>query len=204
VRVPRGQTGRPTDRLEAFSDGVIAIAITLLTLDIHVPPHDASGDASLWSRLGALWPNYLAFATSFIAIAILWINHHAIFAYVVRTDYYLLLINLFLLFATAVIPFTTSLAADYLGHDGERAAVMVYSGWFFLIPVGVNLLWWHPRRAGLIDPEADPKTIARMTRRYLLGLPVYAALFLVSIASPSAAIGGFGALALLYAFPNQP
>lgn len=199
----RGQAGRGTERLEAFSDGVIAIAITLLTLDIHVPPHGGTGKGSLWHQLVALWPNYLAFATSFIVIAIFWINHHTMFAHIQRTDHYLLLINTLLLFGIAFVPFTTALASEYLGRDGSRTAMMIYTGWFVLIAVAFNLLWWRPRRAGLIDPESDPEAVARITRRYRYGIPGYVLFFLVSIVSPLAAVIGIGALALLYALPNQ-
>ena len=203
MRVVRAHAGHATNRMEALSDGVIAIAITLLTLDLQAPQLSATGNGSLGSRLVTLWPHYLAFATSFIVIAIVWINHHAILAYVVRADHYLLLINLLLLFVIAVIPFTTSLAAEHLGQDGERTATMVYTGWFCLIPIEVNLLWWHIRRAGLVDPNAEPAAIARMTRRFLFGLPAQVALFLVAIVSPVAALIGFVVVALFFALPNQ-
>ncbi|HEY7461710.1 MAG TPA: TMEM175 family protein [Gemmatimonadota bacterium] len=81
------QRGRDTNRLEAFSDGVFAIAITLLVLEIHVP--HAEGDSALWRALSALWPSYLGYLISFVIIGIMWPNHHNIFKHIVRTDHYL-------------------------------------------------------------------------------------------------------------------
>jgi uncharacterized membrane protein len=189
--------------MEAFSDGVIAIAITLLTLDIRVPLRDNTGGASLVHRLAQLWPNYLAFVTSFAVVGILWINHHAIFEHIERADYYLVLINIFVLFVVAALPFTTALLAEYIGHDGERTATLVYTGWFLLVPISINLLWWYPRHAGLIKPEADQAAIDRITARFRLGIPLYSLLVVVAYFLPFVALIGMGVMALLYALPNQ-
>jgi len=189
--------------MEAFSDGVIAIAITLLTLDIHVPSHDVRDQGLLAHELLQLWPHYLAFVTSFIVVGIIWINHHAIFEHIGQADYYLVLINVFLLLGIALLPFTTALVAEYVNHDGKRTAMMVYTGWFFLVAIAFNLLWWYPRHFNLIKPDADQAAVDRITQRFRLGPPSYGLIFIVSIFSPIAALVGTGVLALIYALPNQ-
>ena len=198
----RGRTGRSTERLQAFTDGVIAIAITLLTLDIHVPEPDSSGD-SLAHRLGELWPHYLAFATSYLVIGILWINHHAIFNLIDRADHYLVVINILFLLSVSIVPFTTALVSEYIGRDGARTAIAVYSGWFLLVALIYNLLWRWARYANLLRSDADPEEVARISRRFNYGPPSYVVIFIVSFIFPTVALVGFGVLALLYLLPNQ-
>ena len=135
---PVGGNGRDTNRLEAFSDGVIAIAITLLVLEIRVP--EAHGAAELWRALRELWPAYLGYLISFLIIGIMWANHHTIFRYINRTDHYLVVINLLLLLCIAFIPFPTALLAEYLGHPEEQVGGIVYSGAFFVTTLVYNLL----------------------------------------------------------------
>ena len=113
-----------TGRLEAFSDGVFAVAITLLVLDIH-PPTDARGGSDLWRRLGDLWPHYAAYVVSFLVIGIVWVNHHAVLELIREVDRRFAFLNLLLLMSIALIPFATALLADYLstgGGPGHTAA----------------------------------------------------------------------------------
>ncbi|HET7095346.1 MAG TPA: TMEM175 family protein, partial [Thermomicrobiales bacterium] len=148
---------RETNRLEAFSDGVIAIAITLLVLELRAPELPEASPAALWRALGDLWPAYVGYVISFATIGILWANHRTIFEVIDRVDHELVLTNLLLLFCIGVIPFPTSLVADYLGRPAERTAVLVYSGWFLLTALSFNLVWRAAARDGrLLDPNADP------------------------------------------------
>ncbi len=201
--VLRRRAIRSTERMEAFTDGVIAIAITLLTLDLHVPLHDATiGDGQLWRSLLDRWPNFVAFLVSFVVVGIIWINHHTMFAHISRTDSNLVLINTFFLLTVSVLPFTTALLAEYLGHDGERTAVLVYTGWFILVSVAFNLLWWYSKKAGLRDEAEDEAAAQQAAKRAKLGIPVYTALFLMALVSPTASVIGTAFMALLYALPN--
>jgi hypothetical protein len=117
---------RQTTRIEAFSDGVIAIAITLLVLEVRVP-HVEEGE-SLWDALRGLWPSYVGFGLSFVIIGIIWANHHEMFDFITRANRTLVLLNLLFLLCVGFLPFPTALLAEYLGREGERAAVNVYSG----------------------------------------------------------------------------
>src|SRR5215218_7528273 len=111
--------GSDTTRLEAFSDGVIAIAITLLVLEIRVP-EDAESVPALWNALRDLWPAYLGYLISFATIGIMWANHHTIFRLITRTNHYLILTNLLFLLCLAFLPAPTALLTHTLGHADER------------------------------------------------------------------------------------
>jgi uncharacterized membrane protein len=124
-------------RVEAFSDGVIAVAITLLSLDLHVP--STSADGSLAHRLGMQWPSYVAYIVSFLTIGIIWINHHAMLRRIVGVDHAILVLNLLLLMTICVLPFSTSLMATYLREPhGENLAAAVWAGSFLLMSVAFS------------------------------------------------------------------
>jgi uncharacterized membrane protein len=127
------------NRLEAFSDGVFAIAITLLVLDLEVP---APGTGHLGHELLANWPSYAAYVVSFLTIGIIWINHHAAFSRLRAVDHSILIWNLALLMTVGILPFTTALMAEYLKQSsGEGVAAAVYAGSFLLMGgvfVGAN------------------------------------------------------------------
>src|SRR3954449_5372134 len=121
-----------TNRVEAFSDGVFAIAITLLVLEIHVP--EPGSGQSLADELAAQCPSYAAYIISFFTIGIIWINHHAMFRRLRLVDHGILIWNLLLLMCVGVLPFTTALMAAYLKEgEGEVLAAMIYSGSFLLM-----------------------------------------------------------------------
>jgi uncharacterized membrane protein len=114
-----------TNRLEAFSDGVFAIAITLLVLEIKVPPPDMTLEAGLLR----LWPSYLAYTVSFLVIGAIWINHHAMFRHIVRVDETLLLLNVLHLMLIAFLPFPTAVLAEAFHRKaGEPIATAFYGG----------------------------------------------------------------------------
>ncbi len=144
-----------TNRLETFSDGVIAIAITLLVLEIDVPRETHGG---LWRELLQQWPSYLAYLISFAVIGIIWVNHHGILALVARIDRPLLYLNLLLLLTVAGIPFPTALVAEHLrspGIDAEIASA-VYGGWATLVALSFNVMWrWIVHDARLIHEHLD-------------------------------------------------
>ena len=133
---------KETGRIEAFSDGVFAIAVTLLVLELKVPslPGGGAGNA-LAAALLRQWPSYLAFVTSFFTILIMWANHHAIFNLVRRSDAEFLFANGFLLLLVTVVPFPTALLAQYLEKPGAPVAAAVYAGTFVLAGLAYNVLW---------------------------------------------------------------
>ncbi|MHB8730205.1 MAG: TMEM175 family protein [bacterium] len=191
-----------TSRLEAFSDGVFAIAMTLLVLDLKVPPVTPAGPP-LWDALLRQWPAYLAFVTSFATVGIMWINHHLNFTLIRRTDHTLLVLNLLLLLGVTFLPFPTALVAAYVGH-GERAAEAVYTGTFVFIAAVWNVLWRYASgNSRLLSPDADPRLVAAITRAYNAGLVAYVVALGVGFIRPLAGLFVCGLLAVYFALPDQ-
>jgi uncharacterized membrane protein len=171
---------KETGRIEAFSDGVFAIAATLLILEIHVPT-SATGDllpdaAALLASLLHQWPHYLAYFIGFSTIVIMWINHHGLFQLVRRSDHGLLIWNSLLLLVISVVPFPTALLADYLLPFDARSqlALGVYSCWGIVIALSYNGLWWHMSRHNrLINRTADPRAVRAVTQSFFFGPILY-------------------------------
>src|SRR5579884_2938645 len=133
---------KETGRLEAFSDGVFAVAITLLVLNIRLPSDTQLQDAGLASFLGNQWPALLAFVTSFLTIGIMWINHHRLFAHIRRADTGLMLFNLLLLLVIVFIPFPTALLTEqYKVDPGAHQATVLYTGVYLMMAIAFNLVW---------------------------------------------------------------
>jgi uncharacterized membrane protein len=199
----RGEASEPdTMRLETFSDAVIAIAITLLILEIRVPHVEAASPTELWQELRALWPNYLGFLISFVTLGVMWANHCVIFRYIARTNHVFTLINLFLLLCIAFIPFPTALMADYLGHPAQEVGLIVYSGTFVITAVAFNLVWIYARMGKrLLDPAADPAAVRSISRRYLIGPPAYFLAFILAFFSATASLVVLIALTIAYVIP---
>jgi uncharacterized membrane protein len=167
-----------TNRLEAFSDGVFAIAITLLVLEIKVPAQaETLAAGGLWPALGARWPNYVGYVLSFLVIGVMWANHHALFEYIRRTNRTLIVINLVLLMGVAFVPFPTAVLADHLADPATRAAATAFYGATLIFTsLSFNALWWIGRKKGLLDETAAPNAgIRTITRRYAVALACYPA-----------------------------
>jgi uncharacterized membrane protein len=190
-------------RLEAFSDGVLAIAITLLVLDIHVPAPATPG--TLAHKLGAQWPSYAAYLTSFLTIGIIWINHHAMVRRLRAVDHAILTLNILLLLTIGVLPFTTSLAATYLKEaHGEHLAVAIYSGSLLLMSlafVATNRLVLFAK-AHLHRVELGEQERRGILRRGMTGIVPYLVATGVAAVSAYAALAICGAVALFYALPR--
>ena len=192
---------KETGRVEAFSDGVFAIAITLLILDVHVP-RDLSETTTLGDALLKQWPSYLAFLTSFALIGIMWINHHKLFTLIKRSSHMLLVFNTLLLVGATVVPFTTSLLAEYIGHREQRVAAMVYMGNFFVIAIFFNLLWRYAAHGHrLLAQDVSEDEVHSINRAYTLGPPVYLLCFAIAYFSVPLALGMTIALVIFYALP---
>jgi uncharacterized membrane protein len=187
-----------TSRLEAFSDGVIAIAITLLVLEIDVPTET---HGQLWPALVRQWPSYLAYLISFAVIGIIWVNHHGIMTLVARVDRPLLYLNLLVLLTVAGIPFPTALVAEHLQSPGidARVATAVYGGWATLVALSFNLMWrWIVHDARLIHGHLDLAALRANTRRFSLGLLIYPATVGLAFLSPIWALVVHGFVAVYY------
>jgi len=189
-----------TGRLEAFSDGVIAIAITLLVLEISIP----SGPGSLLDRLGSQWIVYAAYLVSFVIVAAAWLSHHALIRDLRRTDHPLLVLNLALLLVVSFIPFPTKVVGEELfaaEFEDQRTAAVLYGATLIALAVAFNALWWWARRRGLLHPQLPEAAITARTRQYLIGPVAYAVTTALAFLHPLASIIATGLVALTFLLP---
>lgn len=172
-----------TSRIEAFSDGVFAIAITLLVLELRVP--ELHADERLWPALLAEWPQFGAYLTSFAVLGIMWVNHHSMFRQIQRADRGLIFLNLGLLLWTALLPFPTNLFAEYLRDDSINAhvAAAVYSTNLTLAAIAFSTIWWHVLRKHLVEHNLDRAQQRRSVLRFSIGTVFYAATIGLSFVS---------------------
>ncbi len=172
---------RGTERLEAFSDGVFAFAVTLLVLNLYDPT--TRGSTNLLSGLVSEWPAFFAFLISFINILIMWINHHNMFNYIKRISREFMILNGVLLLFVVLTPFTTLLVSEHLLDSQANTAALVYAGSFFIVAVVWNFLWHNATHFhNLIGEGVSEKCVKQIAHEYLVapiffGLAVFAAFF---------------------------
>ena len=196
---------KETGRVEAFSDGVFAVAITLLVLDIHVPRFkELTKTLHLGDALLGEWPIYLAYVTSFLTILVMWVNHHRMFELIRRSDHLFLIFNGLLLMSVTLVPFSTSLLAEYIGHPDASVAAAVFCGTSILIALTFNLLWRYAVRTGLVHASDDPDAVTTITRQYRFGPLYYFAAFVLAFIFVPASVGICLLLALFFALPSLP
>ena len=199
-----GSAMNESGRVEAFSDGVFAVAITLLIFGVSVP----SGP-QLWKQIGHEWPSYAAYAVTFMIIGIMWANHHTVFGYVARVDRVLLFLNLLLLMGVVALPWAAGLVAHNLRIPGSpgsaKIALAVYGGLMVYHALTFGLLWWWLTRTGhLFDPRVDAEAARRTQLRFALGSLVYPVLVGLSFVSAVVTLALHGLIALYYAFNQLP
>src|SRR5215217_506904 len=192
-----------TNRAEAFSDGVFAIAATLLVLELKVPHVEPGG---LADALLQRWPSYATYVVSFLTIGIIWVNHHAVMDRINYVNRPLLFLNLVFLMAVAAIPFPTALLADYLqaGHD-ERLASAVYGVTMSLMGIAFGLIWAYAVLSDdLLHDKIDPDRAGRSLLIFTVGSPLYVLAIGVSLLSAELALVIYALLAFFYLFDVLP
>jgi uncharacterized membrane protein len=187
-----------TGRLETFSDGVFAIAATLLILELKLDGH-----GSVTHQLLNLWPSYTAYAISFITIGIMWINHHNVFRQIDKVNRTFLVLNVLFLMVIAFIPFPTTVLAAHLQHDA-RPAAFFYGLTNIAMAIGFSAVWFYAAaERRLIAAEADERTITGISRAFRPGIPLYTVATLSSLLSAWLAVGLYAALALFYVLESS-
>jgi len=187
-------------RMESFSDGVFAFAITLLVLDLAVPT--ATGERDLLGAFFAEWPQYLAYVVSFATIGSIWLAHNALTERLERVDSTLIRLNLLLLLFVAFVPFPTRFLSQYiLVDEAERIAVALYGTSVLVLTGALLLLWSYARRRGLlVDRPVDGESSV-YSHRLLPGLAVYVLLIALGMFAPIPAVIGYLVLALFFIVP---
>jgi uncharacterized membrane protein len=197
-----------TGRVEAFSDGVMAIAITLLVLDLKVPTATDINDAgSLIAALADRWPSYAAYLAAFLTIGIIWLNHRAFVDRIRRFDATLHWLNLALLLGVATLPFPTSLLAAYVTDANTGAAstaAVIYGLLSFGTALPWGLMWRHlARHPELLEPPFGAVYARKELRRGALGPLIYGLAVPLAWFAPLLALAFYIAIAVLYAVTNQ-
>jgi uncharacterized membrane protein len=189
---------RDTMRLVAFSDGVFAITITLLVLEIK-PPTDST---KMLDGLLSLWPSYLAYAVTFLFIGQVWANHHVMFDHIGAADRIVLLLNTVLLMVVAFLPFATSVLAEALrsGH-GQRTAVGFYGIAFGLTALAFNAVWQYARRHRMLGEALDPEGETAISRRLQVALAWLATGAVLGVALPVLGVAVIVAFNAFYWLP---
>jgi uncharacterized membrane protein len=185
-----------TARFETFSDGVFAIAATLLVLTFSV---GSGRRLDLGRELLHLWPAYLAYVTSFVTIGIIWMNHHHTVSLIGRTDRTMLFLNNLLLLTVAFLPFPTNLVGDFLRSGEERAATLAYAATLLVMAI-LHQAWWQYARRNrrLIADGVPDSALSAVDRAYLPGVPMYGSVLILALFSPLAAVFLTFAIAAFY------
>jgi uncharacterized membrane protein len=191
-----------TGRLEAFSDGVFAIAITLLVLDLAVPLRDETPPGELSHRLAEEWPSYFAYLVSFLVIGIIWVNHHGVFARVRQVDRVTLFANLGLLLFVSVLPFPTHLMAEYLTSGANsHVAAAIYSCAMLAMGLTFGGVWLAVTRdERLLHENVDRAARRRTLIRFGFGNVVYLITIGLAFVNAPLTLAVHGAVALYYCF----
>jgi uncharacterized membrane protein len=190
-----------TGRVEAFSDGVFAIAITLLILAVGFEQTIAEGD--LEHQLLDLWPAYIAYAVSFLTIGIMWVNHHQIFRHFRVVDRPLLLLNILLLMCISFTPFPTRVVAEHAQDAGDREAAAVLYGLTMIFTAICFFAVWYYGSRRLLRPDADMREVSGITRSYVPGAPIYALATVTAFVNSIASLIMFGAITVFYAISSS-
>lgn len=206
----RGEERRETSRLEALSDGVFAIALTLLILGLPVPARPLSGDLAPGETLAGLmfdhfrWLSMLTYVISFLTILVMWVNHHSVFQYIARIDRAFIFLNGALLMLIVFVNYPTALVANFAATSGATMATATYSATLVITAILYNALWlWASTGRRLLARDADPTEVARITYQYRFGPLVYLAAFGLAFLNPWLSIALNAALAVYFTFTGQ-
>ncbi len=194
------QERKETGRLEALSDGVFAIAMTLLVLSIPLPRSGATAQATL-SKLEL---PLITYVISFLTILVMWVNHHYMFQFVARIDRFFVIANGLLLMVIVFVNYPTALVADSIQASGAQFAAITYNVTLIIASALYNALWFrivgHRR---LLVSDADDAEVASYTRQYILGGPMYIVALGLTFVSPILSIALDAALAIFWAFTGK-
>lgn len=203
--MPEESNARETDRLEAFSDAVFAIGVSLLVLQLKVP-EVPDGGASLGSALLNLWRDYSGHIFSFTAIAIYWTRHHFIFQLYKKTNHSFILLYLFFLLCVSFLPFPTAVLAKYITDENWRQTAIVFYACGLFLPAFAWLLTWlygSRRGNGLLDEKVDEPYVGFVTRKYTLSNALYLASILLALWNGAAGLILCVGVTLVYLLPPK-
>ena len=180
---------KDTSRIEAFSDGIFCVAITLLAIEIGVEAKHIDTNEGLFNSLWNLWPKYLAYFISFTNVLLAWIGHHSLFKNLRNTDNFVMIVNGLLLMLIALVPFPAKTLGEYLQTGALKSATVFYTGYFVLISLAFRLLWYAAsRKRELLKTEISEEVIKRVSRNENIGLSFNVLITMIAFVYPPAAL----------------
>ena len=202
VDEPTEQT-ESTSRIEAFSDGIFGVAITLLAIDLKAPVLELISNHNLLESILERWPEYLAVLSSFASVLLMWMSHHEVFRKVAKVDVSLMLANGLLLLLIIGVPYPTSIMARYILTDAAQYAAAFFAGYSVLVNLAFRILWLVvSRNRRLLKQSVSEKTITTFTRAMSMGLPVYFIIALVAFISPLGSVLLCNAMWIYWSFAS--
>ena len=193
-----------TARIEAFSDGIFGVAITLLAIDLKAPVLETISNEHLLESILERWPEYLAVLSSFASVLLMWMSHHEVFKKVAKVDVSLMLANGLLLLLIIGVPYPTSVMARYILTDAASYAAAFFAGYCVLVNGAFRLLWYvvaHNRR--LLKRSVSDKTLTTFTRAMSAGVPAYFIIALVAFVSPMGSVLLCNAMWIYWSFASM-
>jgi len=189
------------NRIEALTDGVFAVAMTLLVLDIKVPElPESQGIAELPLKLVSLWPKFATYAISFVILGVYWVGHHMQLSFIRRADRPLLWINVLFLLWVALVPFSTALLSEY---STTRVAISVYGANLIAIGLTLALHWWYAAISHHVDPNIHPGLIRAAMYRTLMAPVVYVIAIGLSFIKAELSLALYALVPILYILPGR-
>ncbi len=195
------------ERLEMFSDGVFAIAITLLVLEIKVPKHEQLEHyGGLYNYLMHIWPQYLAYAVSFLALGVYWSNHHWMFSFIKHTNHVFNMLNLVFLMTVCFMPFTTAILGDFIAEpEYHNAAVTTYCfGYFIPVPAVLIVFLYASNNHRLVDKKLAKSFINECRLKIITGMVLLGIALGLSFYYPNISLCIIGISFLMYLLPPTP
>jgi len=190
---------KKTARLEAFSDGIFGVAITLLAIEIGISEYEGATNANLWDRIIEKWPEYFTYFNSFATVLLIWMGHHNMINRIWRSNHWLILLNGLLLLFVVLFPYPTKTVGSFIGTDAVNTAVIFYCAFTGMIVVGMMLisLCILNDKKMMMNPEKDVPWFKNLVKGQVVGISVYAVATIVSIYS---AIGGLAITFAMWVF----
>jgi len=201
----RNEAARDTSRIEAFSDAVIAIMLTLLAIELLRFDPERARQVGLVNALLRNWPSYFAFGLTFLVIGQIWLTHHNLWRYIARVDQGIAILNLLLLAFVAITPFAAQVLAESLAKlepAEQRHAAAFYSAVMLGQAIAFNLVLWWSHWQKLCYEEVDDSLHRAILKRYRIGPVVYAAAMALSFYSPVAGLACYLGVIAAYLWPG--
>ncbi|MBK9981094.1 MAG: DUF1211 domain-containing protein [Saprospiraceae bacterium] len=173
---------KQTSRLEAFSDGIFAVAITLLALEIGIKEYEGASNSNLWQKILESWPEYFSYFNSFATVLLIWMGHNKIFKHLRAANHWVILLNGLVLLFVALFPFPTKTVGNFIGTDAENTAVAFYAGYTGCITITMLMLniYILKNKKLLLTPMKSIPWLKGMIKGQVIGIFSYGIITLIA------------------------